>query len=59
MGAAAMVARRIGEGQPERASSAAVQAIALGAIFVVFARPIVGLPATDPEVVALAADWAL
>ena len=30
MGAAAMVARRIGEGQPERASAAAVQAIACG-----------------------------
>ena len=30
MGAAAMVARRIGEGRPERASAAAVQAIACG-----------------------------
>ena len=32
MGTTAMVARRIGEGEPERASSAAVQAIALGLV---------------------------
>ena len=60
MGAAAMVARRIGEGKPERASAAAVQAIAcgcvvsvgLGVVGVVFASDLLGLLGASPEVAA-------
>ena len=60
MGAAAMVARRIGEGAPERASAAAVQAIAcgcalslvLGVLGVVYASDLLGLLGASPEVAA-------
>ena len=59
-GAAAMVARRIGEGKPERASAAAVQAIAcacavsavLGVSGVVWAGDLLELLGAAPEVAA-------
>ncbi len=64
MGAGAMVARRIGEGEPERAASAAVQAIAcgcavslvLGVPGVVYAADLLALLGATPE---LAADGRL
>jgi putative MATE family efflux protein len=60
MGATAMVARRIGEGEPERASVAAVQAIAagcavslvLGVVGVVWAADLLQLLGATPEVAA-------
>jgi putative MATE family efflux protein len=60
MATTAFVARRIGEKDPEGASDAAVQAIALGLIFsvavgiigVVSARSLLGLMGATPEVIA-------
>ena len=57
MGAAAMVARRIGEGSPERASVAAVQAIvggvvlsaALGFVGIAYASDLLRLLGASPE----------
>ena len=61
--AATLVGQNLGAGQPDRAEravwfTARLNTVLLGivgVIFVVFARPIVGLLATDPEVVVLAA----
>ena len=61
--AATLVGQNLGAGQPDRAEravwfTARLNTVLLGivgVIFVTFARPIVGLLATDPEVVALAA----
>ncbi len=60
MGAAAMVSRRVGEGKPERASAAAVQAIAcgcavsfaLGLAGVVWASDLLALLGASPEMAA-------
>jgi putative MATE family efflux protein len=66
MGATAMVARRIGEGSPERASEAAAQAIALGVLLsipiaivgVVFAPQLLGLMGAGAELSAYGRDFA-
>ncbi|MFP2930792.1 MATE family efflux transporter [Pyxidicoccus sp. 3LG] len=58
IGATAMVSRRIGEGDPERAAHTAVQAIGLGVVLavplsvagVVFARPLLALMGGSPWV---------
>ncbi len=60
MGAAAMVARRIGEGKQQEAATVAAQAIGLGTVLslvfalpgVIFARHLLGLMGATPEVVA-------
>jgi len=66
MGATAMVARRIGEGSPERASEAAAQAIALGVLLsipiaivgVLFAPQLLGLMGAGPALAAYGKGFA-
>src|SRR5882672_10799102 len=60
MGATAVVARRIGERDPDGAAIAAVQAIAIGVLFAIpfgllgfwFSRPLLGLMGATPDVLA-------
>jgi putative MATE family efflux protein len=60
MGATAVVARRVGERDPDGAAIAAVQAIAIGVLFAIpfgllgfwFSRPLLGLMGATPDVLA-------